>query len=125
MERLGNRYSYGSNSGLVYPKIHSLNINQKEKTSLMFFRPTGMDPKQIKKKEYCFMQVFGVQIEIKGDTKTFTLRVYLTHSSTLICYDADLFREQANKLRLPIVCGVDMNGAMVLYDMVDHPHLDL
>lgn len=121
---IGNRYSYGSNSGLVYPKIHSVNINQKEKNlTYVFSIPTGMDPKQIKKKEYCFMQVFGEQIEIKGDTKTFTLRVYLTHSSTLICYDADLFREQANKLRLPIVCGVDMNGAMVLYDMVDHPHL--
>ena len=121
---IGNRYSYASNSGMVYPKIHSVQINQKEKTlTYAFSIPTGMDPKEIIKKEYCFMQVFGEKIEIKGDTKTFTLRVYLTHNSTLIRYDADLFREQANKLRLPIVCGVDTNGAIVLYDMVEHPHL--
>ncbi|MGX2962060.1 FtsK/SpoIIIE domain-containing protein (plasmid) [Peribacillus sp. JNUCC 23] len=121
---IGNRYSYGSNSGLVYPKILSVNISRKEKSlTYVFSIPTGMDPKEIKKKEYCFMQVFGEKIEIKGDTKVFTLKVYVGNGSSLIRYDADLFREQANKMRLPIVCGTDMNGANVLYDMVDHPHL--
>lgn len=121
---IGNRYSYGSNSGLVYPKILSVNISRKEKSlTYVFSIPTGMDPKEIKKKEYCFMQVFGEKIEIKGDAKVFTLKVYVGNGSSLIRYDADLFREQANKMRLPIVCGADMNGANVLYDMVDHPHL--
>ncbi|WP_028394072.1 FtsK/SpoIIIE domain-containing protein [Bacillus cihuensis] len=121
---IGNRYSYGSNSGLVYPKILSVNISRKEKSlTYIFSIPTGMDPKEIKKKEYCFMQVFGEKIEIKGDTKVFTLKVYVGNDSNLIRYDADLFREQANKMRLPIVCGTDMNGANVLYDMVEHPHL--
>ncbi|MEC2054750.1 hypothetical protein I6J18_18275 [Peribacillus psychrosaccharolyticus] len=82
-----------------------------------------MDPKEIKKKEYCFKQVFGERIEVKGDAKTFILTVFTAPIPTLIRYTVERFKEQADLAKLPIVCGVDMNGLNMVYDMVDHPHL--
>lgn len=120
---IGNRYSYSSNTGMIYPKIQSVTINQKEKSlTYVFTIPTGMDPKEIAKKEYCFTQVFGEQISLKGDSKRFTLKVYLT-TKINVSYDLDRYQVLAEKMGIPIVCGIDMNGSPVVYDMVKHPHL--
>ncbi|HER2169467.1 TPA: DNA translocase FtsK, partial [Streptococcus pyogenes] len=51
------------------------------------------------------------------------LTVFTAPIPNLIRYDAERFKEQAKNAKLPIVCGVDMNGLNVVYDMVDHPHL--
>lgn len=121
---IGVNYSYSSNNGFVYPKILSIRFNYSEKSLSYFFSlPTGMDPKVIKKKEYCFRQVFGERIELKGDAKKFTLTVFTAHIPKIIPYNAKRFKEQAKKMKLPIVCGVDMNGQDVVYDMVENPHL--
>ncbi|MBK5482986.1 DNA translocase FtsK [Peribacillus sp. TH16] len=121
---IGNHYSYSSNSGLIYPKIHSVQFDNKKKTLMYVFTlPTGMDPKEVMKKEYCFKQVFGERIELKGDIKKFTLTVFTAPIPNLVRYKAERFVEQAKNAKLPIVCGVDMNGQNVVYDMVEHPHL--
>lgn len=121
---IGLRYSYGSHSGLVYPKILSVTLNESKQTlRYSFSLPLGMDPKEISKKEYCFKQVFGERIEIKGDTRRFALTVFTAPVLTMVKYDADSFKKQAQKANLPIVCGEDMNGSTVVYDMVKHPHL--
>ncbi|MGG4156899.1 FtsK/SpoIIIE domain-containing protein, partial [Peribacillus muralis] len=121
---IGNRYSYSSNTGLVYPKIHTVQFDRKKKTLIYVFTlPTGMDPKEVIKKDYCFKQVFGERIELKGDVKKFTLTVFTAPSPTLVRYEAERFSEQAKNAKLPIVCGIDMNGQNVVYDMLEHPHL--
>ncbi|WP_223592454.1 hypothetical protein [Neobacillus bataviensis] len=74
---LGISYSYGDNKGKVYPKIRKIQFDYERKTITCYFSlPTGMDPKEIKKKEYCFQQVFGQSIEIKGEVKEFKLTVF-------------------------------------------------
>lgn len=119
---LGISYSYGKNKGVIYPKIHSVKFNRKNQSvQYAFSIPTGLDPKDVKKKDYCFRQVFGKNIELKGDTKHFTLTVYTSVLPTVLKYDYDKF--DLKGLSLPIVAGMDLNGTMVAYDMVKHPHL--
>lgn len=121
---IGNKYSYGSNSGLVYPKIHDIDIDHNKKTlTYIFTLPTGMDPKEIKKKEYCFKQVFGERIEVKGDIKRFTLTVYTATVPAIVRYNAEHYKEHIENMRLPIFCGIDMNGDLVFFDLVEYPHL--
>jgi DNA segregation ATPase FtsK/SpoIIIE, S-DNA-T family len=119
---LGISYSYGKNKGVIYPKIHSVKFNRKSQSvQYSFSIPTGLDPKDVKKKDYCFKQVFGKNIELKGDTKHFTLTVYTSVLPTVLKYDYDKFDLEG--LSLPIVAGMDLNGTMVAYDMVKYPHL--
>lgn len=72
------KYSYGKNQkGLLFPKIHSISIDEeKEIIYYVFSLPAGLNPKDIEKKEYCFKQIFGNNIDLKGDNKRFTLTVY-------------------------------------------------
>jgi DNA segregation ATPase FtsK/SpoIIIE, S-DNA-T family len=119
---IGISYSYGKNKGMIYPKIHSVRFNRdNQSVKYAFSLPTGLDPKEIKKKEYCFKQVFGNNIEIKGDIKHFTLTVYVSVLPTVLDYDYSKFNLKG--LKLPIVAGMDLNGSIVAYDMVKYPHL--
>jgi DNA segregation ATPase FtsK/SpoIIIE, S-DNA-T family len=119
---IGISYSYGKNKGMIYPKIHSVRFNRdNQSVKYAFSLPTGLDPKEIKKKEYCFKQVFGNNIEIKGDIKHFTLTVYVSVLPTVLDYDYSKFNLKG--LKLPIVAGMDLNGSIIAYDMVKYPHL--
>jgi DNA segregation ATPase FtsK/SpoIIIE, S-DNA-T family len=119
---IGISYSYGKNSGMVYPKIHSVNFNRKNQSiTYAFSLPAGLDPKELKKKEYCFKQVFGSNIVIKGDIKHFTLTVYASVLPTVLEYDYEKLNLKG--LSLPIVAGMDLNGRMIAYDMIKYPHL--
>jgi DNA segregation ATPase FtsK/SpoIIIE, S-DNA-T family len=66
---MGISYKPGSKTHFIYPKIHSIKFNYNKKTlTYVFSLPTGLDSKTLKKKEYCFHQVFGKNIEIKRDS---------------------------------------------------------
>jgi DNA segregation ATPase FtsK/SpoIIIE, S-DNA-T family len=120
---IGISYSYGQNKGIVYPKIHSVKPDKKNKNvEYTFTIPTGLDPKEVKKKEYCFKQVFGENIELKGDIKRFTLTVYLSVLPSVLEYD---YQKISSHLagKLPILAGMDINGNIITYDMVKYPHL--
>ena len=119
---MGVNYSYGNTSGLIYPKIHAVTMD-KNTTTYVFTIPTGMDPKEIHQKEYCFRQVFGERIKIKGETKKFTLTVYVSSIPSVIRYDLETYRERMKNMRLPIVCGMNMQGETIIYDMLQYPHL--
>ncbi|MBK5483010.1 hypothetical protein JFV29_14140 [Peribacillus sp. TH16] len=57
---IGNHYSYSSNSGLIYPKIHSVQFDNKKKTLMYVFTlPTGMDPKEVMKKNIALNRYSG------------------------------------------------------------------
>lgn len=121
---IGISYSYGKNSGKIYPKIHNITFGPNNKTiTYVFTLPTGLDPKEIAKKEYCFKQVFGDGIELKGSTKKFTLTVYAAKIPSIVRYEYERFKEHFKNMKIPIVCGLDMNGNIIVYDMAEHPHL--
>ncbi|WP_199880574.1 FtsK/SpoIIIE domain-containing protein [Bacillus massiliglaciei] len=120
---IGIHYSYSSNSGIVYPSILCIRFNYSGMSlDVVFSLPTGMDPKEVLKKEYCFKQVFGERIDLKGDHKHFTLTVYTADSIKLLPYSFEKF-EPFLKGSIPIICGKSSTGKTVAYDMVSHPHL--
>lgn len=117
-------YSYGSSSGRIYPKIHSIKFDSNNKClSYVFTLPIGMDPKEIKKKLYCFQQVFGKNIELKGEIKKFHLIVYGSVLPTVLRYDYEKYVPQFRGMSLPIVAGMDLNGSTVVFDLVKNPHI--
>lgn len=119
---IGITYSYGNTSGLIYPKIHAVSLNS-DTLEYVFTVPTGMDPKEIAKKEYCFKQVFGERIKIKGETKKFVLTVYISSIPSVIRYDLEQYQERMKNMRIPIICGVNLQGETIIYDMLQYPHL--
>lgn len=119
---IGINYSYGNTSGKIYPKIQRVTFTD-DTLKYVFTLPVGMDPKLIIKHEYCFRQVFGQNIEIKGDVKTFALTVFTASLPSEITYEYEQYQEQLTAFKLPILCGVDRFGTNVLYDMVQYPHL--
>lgn len=121
---IGISYSYGQNKGMVYPKIRSVKFDYKNKAAKFYFSiPTGLDPKDVKKKEYCFKQVFGEHIELKGEIKEFKLTVYTAVLPSVIQYDYEKYVPHFRKMKIPIVAGIDINGNIIVYDMVKNPHL--
>jgi S-DNA-T family DNA segregation ATPase FtsK/SpoIIIE len=75
---IGATYTYGKTNGTIYPKIRNVHFDHKKKAVLYTFSlPVGMDPNEIKKKEYCLQQVFGENIEIEGEYREFKLIVSL------------------------------------------------
>lgn len=121
---LGTSYNYSNNQGKIYPKIRNIKFDAQKKTMTAYFSlPTGMDPKEIKKKEYCFQQVFGPNIEIKGEAKEFKLTVYAASLPSKLCYDFKAYSPSFEGMALPIVAGVDINGKLIAFDMIENPHL--
>ncbi|MEH7442760.1 FtsK/SpoIIIE domain-containing protein, partial [Bacillus sp. JJ1122] len=121
---IGIHYSYGQNKGMVYPKIRSVRFDYDNRAVIYSFSlPTGLDPKEVKKKEFCFKQVFGKNIELKGEIKEFKLTVYAASLPGELTYDYEMYSEQFRGMKLPIVAGLDLNGNIIVFDLVKNPHL--
>ena len=75
---IGAAYKYGKTNGTIYPKIRNVHFDSNKKAVLYTFSlPVGMDPMEMKKKEYFLQQVFGENIEIEGEYREFKLIVSL------------------------------------------------
>lgn len=123
---LGIEYAYGKNKGMLYPKIRSVKFDQDKKTVTYYFSiPHGMDPKEIKKKRYCFEQTFGQKIEVKGDVKEFKLTVFMAVIPKEIEYSYEEIRKvmERDKIIVPIVAGYDLMGTLRVYDATNRPNL--
>ncbi|MCM3405933.1 FtsK/SpoIIIE domain-containing protein [Cytobacillus oceanisediminis] len=121
---IGISYSYGQNKGMVYPKIRSVKLDYENQAVIYTFSiPTGLDPKDVKKKEYCFQQVFGKHIELKGEIKEFKLTVYAAVLPSVLKFDYEAYVPHFQDYKIPIVAGIDINGNIIVYDMVKNPHL--
>jgi DNA segregation ATPase FtsK/SpoIIIE, S-DNA-T family len=117
-------YSYGQSKGKVYPKIRKVKFDQGTETIKYYFSiPYGLDPKEIKKKEYCFQQVFGKNIEIKGDVREFKLTVFAASLPAELIYRYESYATHFGGCPLPVVAGIDLNGELVVYNMITNPHL--
>jgi DNA segregation ATPase FtsK/SpoIIIE, S-DNA-T family len=112
----------GSDERKIFPKIHSVQ-NRKYSTEYIFTLPNGLDPHILKKNFFAFHQVFGKNIELKGDYKKFEFHVYKVSLPSELTYDYATYSEHFGGLSLPIVAGVDLAGKLVVYNMVTNPHL--
>jgi DNA segregation ATPase FtsK/SpoIIIE, S-DNA-T family len=115
-------YKNGDKTYRIFPKIHSVKIDD-DQTEYVFTLINGMDPKEVSKKEYVFMQHFGANIELDGDHKTFTLTVYRKTFPKELKYDYDTFFPVIDELDLPIVAGMDRHGQWHVYDAINEPGL--
>lgn len=112
----------GSDERKVFPRIHSVKKNE-SMTQYVFTLPNGLDPHILKKNFFAFHQVFGKNIELKGEYKTFEFNVFKASLPHELIYNYATYSEHFEGLKLPIVAGVDLNGKLVVYDMVMNPHL--
>ncbi|MBT2615346.1 MULTISPECIES: FtsK/SpoIIIE domain-containing protein [unclassified Bacillus (in: firmicutes)] len=118
--------SKGGNERTIYPQIHDIYLDKFDKSlRYTFTLLNGMDPKEIKKKEYVFKQHFGKSIEIEGDLKKFILTIHVKSLPKSVSYD---FKEilqviEQDNITFPIVAGKDIHNKLRLYDATNNPNL--
>jgi S-DNA-T family DNA segregation ATPase FtsK/SpoIIIE len=115
------KYRSGDREIPVYPQIHSA-IETDDKIEYVFTLKNGMDPKEVTKKEYVFKQVFGRNVELKGDYKRFVLTVFKHDFPKKVKYDYTEVLPLITGMTLPIVCGKDRYGKWHVYDAVNNPN---
>ncbi|KYD24638.1 FtsK/SpoIIIE domain-containing protein [Parageobacillus toebii] len=115
-------YRSGERELKVFPKIHSV-INDIDRIEYVFTLISGMDPKEVLKKEYVFQQVFGQHVQLEGDYKRFTLTIYHRGLPNELSYSFEKIKPHLEGLALPIICGMDRYGQYIAYDAIQEPHL--
>ncbi|QDZ76634.1 FtsK/SpoIIIE domain-containing protein [Bacillus cereus] len=109
----------------IYPKIHDISYS-KESVRYIFTIPNGLDPQKVEKKWFCFQQILGRNLAIKGDSKQFVLNVFYSDAGLKqYNYSYKKWQPLLQEYRLPVVVGRDQFGNMIVYDMIDSntPHL--
>lgn len=102
----------------IYPEIR--NIKLMNHAEIVFTIPRGMNPEDIRKKEYVFKQYLSDRAELDVGTLTTVIRIFPNEIQNVL-YDYDDFPIKNEKL--PVVCGVNKFNQYTIYDMVEHPHL--
>lgn len=115
------KYQSGDREIPVYPQIHSA-LETPDKIEYVFTLKNGMDPKEVTKKEYVFKQVFGRNVELKGDYKRFVLTVFKHDFPKKVKYDYTEVFPLIAGMAMPIVCGKDRYGNWLVYDAVNNPN---
>lgn len=106
----------------IFPKINHVKTNEYS-TQIVFNLPNGLDPKEIIKKDYIFLQHFGKNVELEGDHKKFILTIFHQSMPSTLKYNfADIIQACTN-LSLPIICGMDRTGKYITLDMLKQPHI--
>lgn len=106
-----------------YPKIHSIKFKEKY-AEYVFTIPIGISP-SFADNPFVFRQTFGHNIEFKKakNDKTFTLRVYKKDLPKKVLYTITGIEKELQKMRAPILFGVDRTDEMVIADLQKFPHL--
>ncbi|MFD3768412.1 MULTISPECIES: FtsK/SpoIIIE domain-containing protein [Paenibacillus] len=104
----------------AYPQVSRVTVYH-DCVQVVFVLPNGLDPKEVRKRDWLFEQTFGDNIELSGSSKTFTLNIY-SQGVQRFDYDPEAVVRAVEGLRLPIYVGRSRTGDEV-YDMTEHPHL--
>jgi len=118
---LYNTYKNGDQVTEVFPTINDAVVDE-GKTTYIFNLINGMDPKDVFKKEYVFMQHFGKNIEIDGDHKCFILTIYNKGIKNQLTYKYKTLEPVIKGMKVPIICGMDKNGKLIAYDAKTEPN---
>lgn len=118
---------YKSRSGserFIYPKIHDVRFDEEnECLRYTFSILNGTDPADVWKKEYCFRQHFGRNIELEGDLKKFVLTIHSKGMPSELPYNPAEIAEAVVAYKLGIICGKDRNGRYNAFDLLKQPHI--
>jgi DNA segregation ATPase FtsK/SpoIIIE, S-DNA-T family len=104
-----------------FPKILDVRVKE-DKTVFVFRLPHGVDPNELKKKEFVFRSMFGELLEFKG-TNPISLTIYHKTHNGEYAYNYEELKKVMEKYNLPIIAGKDINGKFYCYDMTINPHL--
>ncbi len=119
-----NKYKSGDKEIIIYPKIHSVQFDDRDKKTIYTFSLlNGMDPREVKKKEYVFQQHFGRNIELEGDLKKFVLTVFQKSMPIEFTYNFQKIQPVVAPFKLGIICGINRNGQYVAFDLLKQPHI--
>lgn len=118
-------YQSYSDKRKVYPIIHSAReLEEGKKIEYVFTLINGIDPKEVKKKEYAFYQVFGSTLEIKTDgIKKYTLTIYKNDLKGKIHWNFKKIENIIKGYHIPVVAGVNKNNELIVFDLIENPHL--
>jgi len=124
----GGIYNSYKNSGgkqiRHYPNIVDMRTNMDSETfTYVFSLPLGFDPGELRKRSYVFRQIFGNNIELKGEDKVFTLTLFNKSLPKEIKYNFKNIKDIVKVHRLPILCGQDKFGQWIHYDLAEQPHI--
>lgn len=116
--------SRGGSERTIFPQIHDIHFDKENKSlRYTFTLLNGMDPKEVRKKEFIFRQHFGRSIDLQGDLKKYVLTIYATSMPSELPYSVAGVREAISPYTLGIICGKDRNGRYVAFDMLKQPHI--
>jgi DNA segregation ATPase FtsK/SpoIIIE, S-DNA-T family len=115
-------YKSGENTGYIYPKVVNV-VFQEDKTEFVFVSLPGITPKDIEEKEVVFKQVLGRNTEIKHDNvKKCVVSVYKNTLPHSFKYDFDEIVTEIENMTLPFICGIDINGQFIAFDLAEEAH---
>jgi DNA segregation ATPase FtsK/SpoIIIE, S-DNA-T family len=103
-----------------YPSIVDVRIKE-DKTVYVFRIPPGLNPAELKKKEYVFHSYFGHNVDFKGDKGVYILTVFNNVMDQSFVYDFE--KLEIGRAKLPVLIGNDIHGKTHFFDMVKNPHL--
>lgn len=116
--------SKGGTERTIFPQIHDIHLDKEnKKLRYTFTLLNGMDPKEVKKKEFVFRQHFGRSIELEGDLKKYVFTIYATSIPKELPYKVEGVREAVSPFTLGIICGKDRNGQYNAFDLLKQPHI--
>lgn len=116
--------SKGGSERTIFPQIHDIHLDKVSKTlRYTFTLLNGMDPKEVKKKEFVFRQHFGRSIVLEGDLKKYVLTIYATSMPKELPFKVEGVREAVSPYTLGIICGKDRNGQYNAFDLLKKPHI--
>ncbi|MBK5500919.1 FtsK/SpoIIIE domain-containing protein [Peribacillus sp. TH14] len=116
--------SKGGTERTIFPQVHDIHLDKENKSlRYTFTLLNGMDPKEVRKKEFVFRQHFGRSIALDGDLKKYVLTVYATSMPDELTYKAENVLEVVSPYALGIIAGMDRNGRYVAFDMLKQPHI--
>ncbi|WP_010093952.1 FtsK/SpoIIIE domain-containing protein, partial [Ornithinibacillus scapharcae] len=105
----------------IKPNIIKTRITD-EKMTFIFSVPKGVNPEDFIKKSYVFKQHFNDYIDLQVENKRGILNVYPKGLPKEFNYDYNQL-SGVNMQKLPIVCGMSLEGKIFTFDMVENPHL--
>ncbi|MEJ9228925.1 DNA translocase FtsK [Peribacillus butanolivorans] len=116
--------SKGGSERTIFPQVHDIHFDKENKSlRYTFTLLNGMDPKEVRKKEFVFRQHFGRSIALEGDLKKYVLTVYATSMPDELTFKVEKVCEVVSPFELGIIAGMDRNGRYVAFDMLKQPHV--
>ncbi len=108
----------------TFPVINTVDFKQ-DKTVIVFTLPLGVHHLKVKKKLYVFQQAFGKNIGFDVDVKKCVLTVYKQEIPKEVKYNYSQFYEVIKHMKMPVIAGINLNGQIRAYDMVNDSRANL